>query len=347
MFYLKSEKIQLKNKVLCILAAISLGLVVSEAKAEVTWKGYMFGDVYYVAQHHNPDIVNANGFMFRRLYSTLDFTLTDAVKGRLRLEMAEVGDYSTKSKMTPFVKDAYLQTKLGHQTLTFGICGTPSVSGIEALWRYRHLEKTPLDLFQMVSSRDFGISLKGGDSTYYHIMFGNGNSNSSESNTGKKIMGNFGFSPVKGLILEFYADYEWESKNGYNYNVLQGLVGYQGNWGRTGFLYANRHYKNGDIEKNFGVFSGFVIVKAAERIDVILRFDKLVNQPAGKTIAYIPFSTEALANFLIAAVSYQVIENVWITPNIKFAFYENPTNGVNPGSENDLYLNLTFWWKFN
>ena len=334
----------MKKRIICFLAAFALGLIVLEAQAEVNWQGYMFGDLFYIAQHHDPDIKNANGFWFRRIYSTWDFTLSDTVKGRLRLEMSDVGDFTTKAKMIPYVKDAYLQVKIGRQTLIAGISGSPTIGGIEGLWGYRHLEKTPLDLFKLGNSREFGIALKGGNSTYYHIMFANGNANSSESNKGKKFLGSFGLKPAKGLLLEVYADYEWDFKNGKSYSVLQGLAGYEGRWGRTGFLYANRHYRHGDIEKNYGLFSGFVIVNASDSIDVIIRFDKLFNESIEKTISYIPFSTEAMVNFLITAVSFQVTDNVWLIPNVKFAFYENTAIGEKPG--NDIYLNITFWWKF-
>ena len=344
MSFLISKKSFVKKRIIYILAAAALGFFVSEAKAEINWQGLMFGDLYYVADHHNPDIKNANGFRFRRIYSTWNFTLSDSIKGRLRLEMADIGDFTTKAKMTPFVKDAYLQARIGGQTLTAGISISPTIAGIESLWRYRPLEKTPLVLFKFGSSRDFGVSLKGGETSYYHIMFANGNANSSESNKGKKISGSFGLRPVKGVVLEDYADHDWDSKNGRNYSVLQGLAGYEGRRGRIAILYANRHYKNGDIEKNSGIFSGFVILNVLDNIDVIIRFDKLFNEPIEKTIPYIPFSMEAKPSLLIAAVNYKVMDNVWLIPNIKYAFYDDTDLGEKPG--NDIYFNITFWWKF-
>lgn len=344
MLFSNSSIRYVKKCFISILVVFALTCVSSKAQAEVNWKGIMFGDFFYVAQHHDPGLKNANGFWLRRIYSTWDFMLSDTVKGRFRLEMGDVGDFTTKAKMIPFVKDAYLQAKIGSQTLIAGISGSPSIGEIESFWGYRHLEKTPLDLFKFVNSREFGIALKGGTTTSYHIMFANGNGNSSESNKGKKFLGRFGFRPVKGLVLEVCAEYEWDFNNGKHYNVLQGFAGYEGSWGRTGFLYANRHYKNGDIEKDYGIFSGFVVVNASDNIDVIVRFDKLFNEPIEKNIPYVPFSTEAMANFLIAAISYKVMENVWLVPNIKYAFYENLALGEKPG--NDIYLNITFYWKF-
>ena len=68
------------------------------------------------------------------------------------------------------------------------------------------------------------------------------------------------------------------------------------------------------------------------------------NEPIDKTILYIPFSTESMANFLITAVSFQVTDSMWLIPNVKFAFYDDTAFGEEPG--NDIYLNITFWWKF-
>jgi hypothetical protein len=339
-----SLKNTVKKRILLVLAVLVFGFVASGAQAEVSWQGYMFGDYYYAAEHHNPDIKNANGFWFRRIYSTWDFTLSDTFKGRLNLEMADIGDFTSKAKMSPYVKDAYLQAKIGGQTLIAGISGSPSIGGIESLWGYRHLEKTPLDLFNMGTSREFGVALKGGEATYYHIMFANGNATSSESDKGKKLLGSFGFRPAKGLLLEIYADHEWDFRKGQNYSVLQGLLGYESRWGRTGFLYANRHSRNGDIEKDYGIFSGFVIVNASSSVEIIVRFDKLFNEPINKTISYTPFSTGAMVNFLITAVSLHVANSVWLVPNVKYAFYEDGTLGKKPGD--DIYLNITFWWKF-
>ncbi|MGD2245399.1 MAG: hypothetical protein PVI11_02510, partial [Candidatus Aminicenantes bacterium] len=283
-----------------ILAALAIGSFPSMPRAEAQWQGYMFGDFFFIADHHSEDAKNANGFMMRRIYNTLDFGIADNVKGRLRLEMAHEGEFpSSGDKMYAVVKDAYLSAKIGGQSLVAGISGTPTWGVIEDFWGYRSLEKTPLDLYKMGSSRDFGLALKGGDKVYYHIMFGNGNSNKEEKDVGKKFMGSLGFKPAEGLILELYADFEWDKKNSKTCNVLQGFAGYENSWGRVGAMYANRHTTRGDTKKDYGVFSGFAVVKASNKVDVIVRYDKLMNEPVAKTVSYVPFSQDALANFFI------------------------------------------------
>lgn len=334
----------MKRSTALILTALVIGLVPAFGQAQVAYDGYMFGDFYYIVDHSNPDLKDANGLMFRRIYNTLNFTLSDSIKGRLRLEMANPGDLMSKEKMVPFVKDAYLQAKIAGQTLIAGISSTPTFGVLEEIWGYRHLEKTPLDLYKFAPSREFGLALKGGNNIYYHIFLANGNGDSSESNPGKKIMGALGFRPVEGLTLEMYADYEWDVKDGKTYNVIQGMAGYEGSWGRAAVVYANRHYTNGDIKKDYGVFSGFVVIKASDKVDIIARYDKLIGEPVSGSVSYVPFSKDALANFIIAGVSMTVANNVWIIPNVKYAFYDEPDGGEKPG--NDIYALVTFYWKW-
>jgi len=332
-------------KKLGILIFVCVLIIPTSAFSEVQWQGYMFGDVYYIANHHDPDLKGANGILFRRIYSTFNFTLNENIQGRLRLEMANPGNLMSKEKMVPFVKDAYLQAKIAGQTLYAGISPTPTFNVLESIWGYRHLEKTPLDLYRMAPSREFGFALKGGNNVFYHIFLANGNGDSSESNKGKKLMGSFGFKPVDGLILEVYADYEWDVKDGRTYNILQGMAGYQDDWGRAAVVYANRHYTNGDIEKDYGVLSGFAVIKVSEKVEAIARYDRLLGEPVNGTVSYVPFSNEALANFIIAGVSLSLSDNVWIIPNIKYAFYNALDSGEKPGS--DIYALLTFYWKWN
>jgi len=332
----------MKKLGILIFSFFVIGLIPQGIEAEVQWQGYMFGDFYYVVDHHQGSIRGANGLMFRRIYSTLNFNLSQKINGRLRLEMANSGDLMTREKMVPYVKDAYLQVQFGSHALIAGISPTPTFGVLEKIWGYRHLEKTPLDLYKMATSREFGFAFKGGDSPYYHIFLANGNGDSSESNPGKKFMGALGFKPLAGLTLEAYADYEWEKKGGKSYSVLQGMAGYEGSWGRIAVVYANRHYVQGNTRKDYGVFSGFAVFKASDKIEIITRFDRLFGEPVAGTVSYVPFSNRSPVNFFIAGTSLALAENVWIIPNIKYAFYDELESGEKPG--NDIYALVTFYW---
>ncbi|MBD3413561.1 MAG: hypothetical protein GF421_03900 [Candidatus Aminicenantes bacterium] len=333
------------NLLVCVVLALSL----LSGVAEASFKGYMFGDFYYVASHNNEDYQGRNGFWFRRIYFSYNPQLTEKIKMRLRLEMSSPGDFDESAKMTPVVKDAWLNADIGGgQNLVFGLVSTPTWgSNVEDIWGYRSLEKTPLDLMKMGSSRDFGIGLQGdldkNGTVSYNLLFGNGASNKSETNKGKKFYGSLAFKPAEGLLLEVYGDYETVDEDE-NYYVYQGFACYQGGWGRIGLLYANRHYNKNDNEFDLGMFSGFAVISASDKMDIIARYDKMLEEPVQKTVSYIPFSKAAPSNMIIGGISYEIADSLWIIPNVKYVFYDDPDVGETPGD--DAYINLTFWWKF-
>lgn len=152
--------------------------------------GYMFGDYYYVVANHNEELEDNNGFWFRRIYLTYDHGLSEDFAVRFRIEMNSAGDFSSQSKLTPVVKDAYLKWKHARHRILVGISSTPTWAVVEKVWGYRSVEKTPLDLQRFGSSRDFGLAIKGSldqqQRWNYHFMFANGSSNGSENNKGKK-----------------------------------------------------------------------------------------------------------------------------------------------------------------
>ncbi len=63
--------------------------------------GLAFGDYYYVAANHRDELVDQNGFWFRRIYLTYDHTLTKAFSLRVRLEMNSKGDFESSGVNTP------------------------------------------------------------------------------------------------------------------------------------------------------------------------------------------------------------------------------------------------------
>ena len=334
-----------------VLAALMLSLFPGILQAGEI-KGYMIPEYYSVFSNHNEDVEGNHGFWLRRVYFTYNNDITDNVKMRLRLEMASPGDFTTSSTLTPFVKDAYLSFKLGGQSFKVGIQGPPTFGKIESIWGHRPLEKTPMDLLKLRSSRDFGVSMSGsldsGKTVTYTLMYGNGSSNKAETNQGKVFYGTLGFAPAEGVYLEAYADYESQPDDE-TYYVYQGFASYTGDFGRFGLQYSNKHYDHGDTGVDYGVVSGFAVIKAGEKLEIIGRYDKTMGDGwetgfKGYKISYIPFASNVKSNFVLAAVSYNVVKNVWIIPNIKYVFYDEPDLGDKPDA--DMYGNLTIYFKF-
>jgi hypothetical protein len=175
-------------------------------------------------------------------------------------------------------------------------------------------------------------------------MYGNGSANQAEVNRGKIIYTQLGYKPVKEVFLELYADYETGNEDQRNY-MLQGFASYTGNWGRIGIQYSALNLKSNDEHDTLDLFSIFSVLKVSEKVECVLRYDKMFDaNPQADKIVYMRFSPDAPSNLLIGALSWQVAKKVWIIPNIKYVFYGTPDEGEKPGD--DVYLNMTLWFKF-
>ena len=202
--------------------------------------GYAFGDYYYFVEDHRSDLVDQRGFWFRRIYLTYDYTINKQFSSRLRLEMSNEFDFSSAVAMTAFVKDAWLKYKFSNQQVILGISPIPTFQIIEKVWRYRSVEKTPLDLQRMASSRDFGLAGKGKFDDKgmfrYHLMFSNGSSNKQEIDKGKSGMLSLAMF-VSNFVIELYGDYA-DKEGDENWYTLQGFVGYNAKKLKIGLQYA-------------------------------------------------------------------------------------------------------------
>ncbi|HUU52733.1 MAG TPA: hypothetical protein VMW39_03685 [bacterium] len=96
----------------------------------------------------------------RRVYFTYEHKLSSSFDVRFRLEGNSAGDFKSKTKIEPYIKDLYLEYKLNETSFFFGLAGTPTWDQLEKYWGYRSVEKTPIDLYKMGSPRDFGIAVK-------------------------------------------------------------------------------------------------------------------------------------------------------------------------------------------
>ena len=197
-------------------------------KVEIS--GLLFGDAYAVVDHHDPDIDGQWGFWLRRGYLTVDFALAKAWSARFRLEVNSPGDFESSAKMTPFVKDAWVAWKDKGHELYLGISPSPTFERVEGFWGYRAVEKTPLDLYRIGSSRDFGVAYKGkmaDGKLVTHAMLGNGAGEGGETNEGKKGMLSVAFLPTKQLVVELYADAE-DRPDSTDRTTFHGFAGFKG-----------------------------------------------------------------------------------------------------------------------
>ena len=314
------------------------------------FSGYMFGDYYHVTKNHNPDIKDQHGFWFRRIYFTYDYSIDESWSTRLRFEMAQTGDFVSKNAINPVVKDAWLRYKFSGQSVYIGISSTPTYEIIENTWGYRSVEKTPLDLYKISSSKDFGIALKGkldkDGIMNYHIMYGNGSSNKDENEKGKSGMLSLSADFKNGLVIEAYGDYTTQTGKNDVY-ILQGFVFYKKDIFKFGMQYSNVTSRIPDGEDQlFRLASVFVVCNLSDNLSLLGRVDKTfdVNSKVDE-IDYIPLDPTSEFVLAILGLDWHPIKNVKVIPNFEFITYSRNNLGLIP--QDDLFSRITFFWSFN
>jgi len=340
------------NKILTIFAILLFSITVfaqDKQESEGKFSGYVFGDYYYVVKNHKSELKDQRGFWFRRIYFTYDYKISSQFSTRLRLEMSNEGDFTSKIAIIPFVKDAWLKYKMDMMHIIFGIHSPPSFTVIEKYYRYRSVEKTPLDLQRMASSRDFGLSIKGKFDdkgiVKYHLMLSNGSSNKQEIDKGKSGLLSIGFYPSSDWIFEIYGDYA-DKDGGFDWYTWQAFLGYKSELFWAGILYADQsreQSEGGDGKLRIG--SVYAAGSISDQFNIFARVDRMFDpNPEGDKIPFIPFDPTAKSTFILAGVDWSPIKDVSFIPNIEFITYDRNSDGIVP--PNDLIARITFYWRF-
>lgn len=313
--------------------------------------GYLFGDYYWMAQNHDPDLEGKNGLWIRRIYFTYDKDLSDTFTTRLRLEFNGKGDFTTKAKLVPFINDAYLRWKPNRHSAYLGISPTPTWDLVEKHWGYRSVEKTPLDLQKFGSSHDFGVALKGvideGGIFSYHFMFANGEGTSgAEIDTGKKFMLALTTRPTDPLVFQVYGDLDENDGASEDIRTYQAFVGWSADRGRAGLLFAQQVREDpSGSEESLEILSVHGAAELREKLSAFARVDRMFDANSkGDQISYIPFDTTSKSILVIGGLDYTPIESVHVLPNVEAVFYDDSTTGTDP--ESDLIPRLTLYYEF-
>ena len=310
--------------------------------------GYFFGDYYYVLKSHNAELEERNGFQYRRIYFNYDKGLSDSFSVRFRFEMNGAAFPTDRQKIEPYVKNGYLRWKRPQwrTNLYLGLCSNPTWKNVEGVWGYRPVTETPLHLHKMGNGSDFGVALQGdidkSKKVSYHLIFANGTSTSGEIDGNKKVAFSLAVKPVKGLILEGYADLENAVDRGRWY-TLQGFLGYQHEQFRFGAQLANQTRERDD--KNILVSSVFGAAQLLEKkVWAFARFDRLSDPSPAANRGYIHFDDTAAPNMILVGLDWKPMEALNIMPNLVFVFYDEPDKGAK--SDATIMPRLTAFFTF-
>ena len=320
------------------------------APAAFKLSGTIFGDYYAFPKQHLPAWQGQHGLWVRRAYFGYDHTLSPEFSFRLRMEMNGNGKLAGGS-MTPFVKDAYLRWNFyGRQALVIGIHPSLTFDYIESIWGLRHIEKTPLDLYKMDSSRDTGVTMSGPlnatQTLKYAVQYGNESGNNGETDKFKGFRAsaryetNPGFT-LEGMVAQFNRD------KGADRTTAQVFAGYRAKKARAGFQYSfqKRRAATGstasDIDLN--VMSGFVVADLKRgKSSAFVRVDRFADACADCSgIDYLPIENKSPFTLTIAGLEFLPHPAVRFSPNVEGVVYSTST-GATTKPKSDIAARLTF-----
>src|SRR5262245_12890107 len=331
--------------------------------------GLMFGDYYWYFDRHQDGISDTDptpvegqhGLWFRRIYFTYDFTYSEKLTTRFRLEANSNGEF-TGGDLTPYVKDAYVKWAYkGKQTLTLGIHPTLTFDWLDGFWGLRHIEKTPADLYQLDSSRDFGFTFDEPapvEGLRYAVQFGNESGSGSETREGKILRVETRYHRNSGLAVEGFYSFG-RGPAGEDRQTAQGIAGFQNDSMRFGAQYLWQERQSGQDalhDQTIAIWSGFAVWDVIpQKVDLFVRADSVKGDlggvetglPGAEEIDYWLLSSQSPFQTWIVGGEWSLHPAVRFSPNLELVRYENdPDPTLSPGRRQDGILRFTFFWTF-
>lgn len=346
---------RLTTSVLLILALLSSAFAQGGTNTP-KFSGLMFGDYFYNIKQKDTTKKDLNGFQFRRIYITTDYTISESFDARFRLEADQSANSLTSGgKVGIMVKDAYLKWKNIFQgsDFVFGISPNPQIETAESFWGYRSLEKTITDLNGIIPSRDLGVDLKGkindNGTVKYWVKIGNNSSNAPEVNKYKRFYGMLQFIPLTNFQFTVYGDYasyapktdpfDKQSKSNNAFIAAVMLNFFQKDAYSAGIESFYKSQQNNfasnaksalQSQNGYGV-SAYAWVKAADKIRLVGRYDRYVPNT--------DMDKNDRTSLILGAVDFQVDKSVSVMPNIESVTYSG-------NNAKDLIGRVTFYYQF-
>jgi len=314
--------------------------------------GLLFGDYYQFASNHLPAFDDQHGMWIRRAYFTYDHTFAPTLTTRLRFEANSNGKLAGGSA-TPYIKDAYVRWTWranGAHTITAGIQPSLTFDFIEAVWGLRHIEKTPLDLYRMDSSRDTGFTGAGNlnlaGTLKYAAQFGNESGNNGETDRFKAYRGAVRYEKNPGFTVEGLAAI-FNRAGDADRITAQVFAAYrQPRWrGGVQYTFQRRKPANGaGSNTDLDVTSAFIVYDIKrQKVGAFARIDRFSDPCADcPGIDFLPIAANGPFTLTLVGLEYYVHPSVRFSPNIEYVAYSEPPAGVK--AKADAVARLTFYW---
>lgn len=318
-----------------VAVALALPLLTSSSPAQEKASKFslvFFGDYYSVVKHSSSGIDGKNGFWIRRINVIYDHRVDKNLSAQFRLEAKDPGDFTTSSNMEPFVKDAWIRWEENGYKFTFGLIPTPTTASAEDKLGYRPIEKTPIDLYRMGSTRDKGVSIQGplgsNKGADFFLMIGDGSGTKSSTGDTKTVYGRIGYKVSEFWSTDLYADY-WDKADGEDWKTYKAEVFYQGKKLKAGAMISRqeRSYSKGE-DLNLDVFSIYTEFKASARCSPFVRIDSLGDPvPDADKIEFWHLNPDGKPTLLMVGVRCRVHEVLEIIPSFTTIRYKGGSAG--------------------
>jgi hypothetical protein len=335
----------------------------AQEKTPLKISGTLFFD-YFVNVARDKDNTNfknaaltgqkdAHGFQYRRIYFTVDYDLSDAISTRFRVE-ADGTELTDKGKISPFIKDAYIKFKDVYKgsDVYVGMQSTLGYEMSEAVWGYRSIDKTQLDLRNILASKDIGVSLKGkidDEGMFnYGIQYGNSSGPKPEYDNNKRLSAVFQVKPAKNVQFSVYGEQNSFATD----TTLTNFALFAGYSEKDNFSFGAEFFmsskaksfnKAGETDLQslnklgFSIFGNYCFLPD---FAVLLRYDMFDPN----TDSDIKGDSR---NYIVAGVDWKIDKRCSIIPNLQYETYEKITvNSVDKAYDSSLNARITFVYNY-
>ena len=327
-----------------------------------------FTDYYYKV--HGDSLGRGNGqysgntgtnkqdfanFDIRRVYLGYNYNISPDFMAEFLLAYEQNNDAS--GNRTVYVKGANIQWKniYSNATLIFGAQATPSFALLsEAVWGYRSIDKTIMDMNKIAGSNDVGLGLRGAfndNQEYgYDVMYANGTGAKPETDRYKRLYADvWGKFMDKKIIVNAYYDLQRLSEVPQDNSTLKFFAAYNTDPITVGVEYFMQTQGNAIIDS-----TGNKTDKKPQGIEVFVR-GQIIEKKLGFFARYDTFDPDnnnttsgSKQNFIVGGLDWMPIPAVHVMPNVWYMGYSNKSSSATgkSKSDNDLVPRVTVFYKF-
>jgi hypothetical protein len=313
--------------------------------------------------HENGTLVNNATLLNTGTTATYDSvkkTVTIVPGKTSTLPTSSSGDIVLDGNRGLYLKAANVQFKnwIPMSTVIFGQQGTAVFGVAEALWGYRSIEKTIMDMRGIAQSNDLGIQARGNidnDKNYgYSLMISNGNGAKQENDKFKKVAIDLnGAFMDKHIWVDAYYDVMGLSDTS-NQSTIHVALGYTSDMVSVGgewFTQTKAHASsittgNDATPTGFSVFARASIIN--KQLMVFARYDSFDpdSKPDASTLAT-SNAVDWKESFITAGLDWQpdMSVNAHVMPNIWMDTYKDKSSAA-MDRQGITVGRMTFAYKF-